>query len=91
MLMSLVFCNKEISKFEKLMKMVRRRKSSYLLNDLRNFNEIFRKDVTYDNIKSHKKPGLHPVPEKHIFGKITGGGGVPFVVKSCPEVSISGE
>ena len=28
------------------------RKSSYLLNDLRNFNKIFRKDVTYDNIKS---------------------------------------
>ena len=25
--------------------------SSYLMNDLRNFNEIFRKDVTYDNIK----------------------------------------
>ena len=22
---------------------------------MRNFNEIFRKDVTYDNIKSHKK------------------------------------
>ena len=27
-----------------------------LLNDLRNFNETFRKYVTYDNIKSHKKP-----------------------------------
>ena len=26
-----------------------------LLNDLRNFNEVFRKDVTYDEIKSHKK------------------------------------
>ena len=25
--------------------------------DLRNFNEIFRKDVSlYDNIKNHKKP-----------------------------------
>ena len=34
--------------------------SSYLLNGLRNFNDIFREDVTYDNIKSHKKPGLHP-------------------------------
>ena len=27
----------------------------YLLNELRNFNKIFKKDVTYDNIKSHKK------------------------------------
>ena len=30
------------------------RKCSYLLNDLMNFNEILRKDVTYDNIKSQK-------------------------------------
>ena len=28
------------------------KKSSYFLNDLRNFNEIFRKDMDYDNIKS---------------------------------------
>ena len=32
-----------------------RKKYLYLLNDLSNFNEIFLKDVTYDNIKSHKK------------------------------------
>ena len=38
---------------------------------MRNFNEIFRKDVTYDNIKSPKKAGLHPISEKHIFGKST--------------------
>ena len=25
---------------------------------MRNFKKIFRKDVTFDNIKSHKKPGL---------------------------------
>ena len=31
-----------------------RRKSPYLLNEFRNFNEIFRKDVAYDNIKSLK-------------------------------------
>ena len=31
------------------------RKSSYFLNDMRNLNEIFRKDGTYDNIKGHKK------------------------------------
>ena len=30
----------------------------YLLSDLRNFNDIFRKDVTYDNIKIKKKQGL---------------------------------
>ena len=29
--------------------------SSYLLNIRRTFNEIFRKDVAYDNIKNHKK------------------------------------
>ena len=34
------------------------RNSSNLLNDLRNFNEISRKDVTYDNIKSHSKQGF---------------------------------
>ena len=28
------------------------------MNDVRNFNEVFRKDVTYDNIKSFKKSGL---------------------------------
>ena len=28
---------------------------SYRLNELRNLNEIFMKDVAYDNIKSHKK------------------------------------
>ena len=37
-------------------------------------NEIFRKVVTYDNIKSHKKPGLHPVPKRYLFEKTTGGG-----------------
>ena len=31
------------------------RNSSYLLNNLRNLIEIFRKDVPYDNIKSDKK------------------------------------
>ena len=58
-----------------------RGKSSYLLNDLRNFKEIFRKDVTRDNIKSHRKPELQPLSlflslslshsfsEKFILGK----------------------
>ena len=31
------------------------KKLSYLLRNLRNFNENFRKDVTYDNIKIHTK------------------------------------
>ena len=35
-------------------------KSMKIVNfDLRNFNEIFRKNVAYNNIKSHKKPGFH--------------------------------
>ena len=40
------------------------RKSSYLLNDLRNLDEIFEKGVTYDNIKSHKRPVLDPLPRR---------------------------
>ena len=48
------------------------RKSSYLLNDLRNFNEIFRKDVTYDNIKSHKKPVLHPLSRRFFLENYRG-------------------
>ena len=45
----------------------------YLLNDLRNINYIFREDVTYDNIKSHKKTGLHPLFSRYIFRKTTKG------------------
>ena len=33
---------------------VLRTKFSYLLNDMRNFNEVFRNDVNYDNFKSQK-------------------------------------
>ena len=39
-----------------------------------NFNEIFRKDIPYDNFKIHKKPGFHPL-EDTIFEKPQGGGG----------------
>ena len=42
---------------------------------LRNFSEIFGKDVTYDNIKSHAKARPHPLLRKYIFGKSTGGKG----------------
>ena len=44
-----------------------------LLNDQRNFNEILRKDATYDNVRSHKKAELHPVTRRYIFRKTTGG------------------
>ena len=48
-----------VEKSKKLIKIVEnsyycQRKSPYLLNDFMNFNEIFRNDVAYDNIKSHK-------------------------------------
>ena len=31
----------------------------YPLNDLKNFNKIFKKDVTYNDIKSHQNSGFH--------------------------------
>ena len=42
------------------------------MNDLSNFNEIFREDMTYDNIKSNKKPVFHPLIRRYIFQKTTG-------------------
>ena len=38
------------------------------MDELRNFNEIFREDVTYHNIKNHKKP-VYPLSKRCIFGK----------------------
>ena len=38
-------------------------------NDLRTFNQISRKDVNYDNIRSHKKSGLYVLSREYIFGK----------------------
>ena len=40
---------------------------------MRVLNQIFRKDVTYDNIKSHQKTGFLPPFKRCIFGKTTGG------------------
>ena len=37
-----------------------------------NFNEIFRKNTTYDNDINHQKLGLHPVSRKYNFVKTTG-------------------
>ena len=35
-----------------------------------NFNEIFRKDVTYDDIKSEKTQGLTLILEDTVFEKL---------------------
>ena len=37
---------------------------------MRNLNEVFRKDVTYDNIKSHKKSKYHRLFRRYIFEKM---------------------
>ena len=57
----------------KIVNIEEKRKSSYLLNELRNFNEIVRKEVTYAYIKSNKKTRLYLFSEKCIFGKATMG------------------
>ena len=49
------------------------KKSSYLLNKLRNFNEIFRKDVTYDNIKVTKSQDFSLSLEDTLLEKPQGG------------------
>ena len=54
---------------------------SCLLNYLRSFNEIFRKDVTHDNIKSHKKQGYTLSLEDDFFKKSQRCGGQINLVK----------
>ena len=63
-----------VKKSKKMMKIanIEQRNSSYLLNGWGNFNEIFRKVVTYDNIKSYKNPGFHPLDDT-FFEKPLGG------------------
>ena len=65
MLMSWVSLQQEIvKKSEKLMKIVNNDGENLYIfwtTSGMNFNEIFRKDVAYDNIKIHKKPGPHSV------------------------------
>ena len=39
---------------------------------MRNFNEIFRENVSYDNIKNHKKQVFTLSLEDAFFGKTTG-------------------
>ena len=45
------------------------RENLQVFKDLRNFKEIFRKDIAYNDIKSHKKPGFLPLFRRYIFGK----------------------
>ena len=51
------------------------KKMFYLPNDLRNFNEIFSKNVSDDYIKSYKKLEFYPFSRKDSFGKNHWGGG----------------
>ena len=54
----------------------------------KNLNGFFRKDLTYENIKRHEKPGLRPLSRRSAFGKTTEGGGVNFNNKpSCETLS----
>ena len=46
-------------------------------DDLMNFNAIFKKNLTCDNIKSHKKSGLHPLSRKQISEEPQGGSNWP--------------
>ena len=45
------------------------------MNDLRNFNEIFRKDMAYDNIKATKNQGFNLSVENTFLEKPQGRGG----------------
>ena len=56
-----------------------------LLKDLRNFNEILRKGVTYGNIKSHKKQGFTLFLEVTFLEKEQGEEGVKLT--SLPAIS----
>ena len=63
-----------MSKIQKMMKTVNTEEENFqFLNNFRNFNEIFRSDVTYDNINSYKKTEFHLLSEKYVFGKTTRG------------------
>ena len=55
-----------------------RRKSSYLLNDLSNFSEIFRND----NIKRHKKQGFTLSLEDNFWKNHRKGQTIPTVTSS---------
>ena len=72
MLTSIVYLQeKEVKKMKKLRKIVNIAEEN-LPNNLRNFIEFFKKNVSYDNIKNHKKQGPYPLYKKYSFGKTTG-------------------
>ena len=48
------------------------KESLQVLKEQRNFKEGFRKDIADNDIKSHKKPGFHPLFRRYIFEKIAG-------------------
>ena len=62
------FATRKCQKSEKPMK-IDNIEGAYLLNNLRNFNDIFRKDVAYDNIKSDKKLAFSPLSREVTFLK----------------------
>ena len=77
MVMSLAYLRKENVKKSKKKKKKENRyyrqiKTFYLSNNLRIFNEIFRKNLPYDNIdniKSHNKQGFTPPLKDTILEK----------------------
>ena len=70
------FVTKKMSKLQRM-------NSSYLLNDLRNFNEIFTKCVTYDN--SHKKKKGSTLYRRYIFRTLPPPGiqGLRYQIPRC--------
>ena len=53
---------------------------------MRNFNEVFREAVPYDNIKSHKKSEFHPLFRRYIFQKTTGGDQIKLTPSPRPPI-----
>ena len=53
------------------------------LKDLKSFNEIFRKNVTYANIKSHEKPVFHLLFRSYFFRKTTVVLSGPYSHRKC--------
>ena len=64
-------CNKEMSENPKnrSKQLILKEKIFVSSEQLQKLNEIFRKDVTYDNITSHKKPGHALSPEDTFLEK----------------------
>ena len=72
-------------KLKKLMKVVDIDEENlhiFRKKDFGNFNKISRKNVPYDDIKSHKKPGLYPYSRKHSFRKTKEQEGVKLTVST---------